>query len=393
VKLTKLDWHAVAGVFACIVLLTLPFAHSVAIRTIALGLAWVAALAAWRQLAVPRIPLLWLFAVWAGLALFSLTWAVDRDYSASELKTEVLYPFLVFALFFALGEQPWLERFRRTLMAATLLAFVSAVYWAVFSDWGYTGGFFNGPGMYSTYLVGVYPFALVWLLRRESSVRERWLHVAVLAAVLAGGAITHNRMLWIVLAIQTVFVFVALPGAMSRRRRVTIAMVPVLVLGAALYAISSKRFVVDPAVPEAVGETLAKDVRPRVWDWAAQRIAERPLTGAGFGRGALREAFRAQFGDPQLWHAHNTILNYGLGMGVWGIALIVLIFGLVLGMLWRALRSGDAALAPYALAAVAMVIGMFAKNLTDDLFVRQSALLYWAIAGMTLGAHARRREA
>jgi O-antigen ligase len=392
VKLAKPDWHAVAGVFACIVLLTLPFAHSVAIRTIAGAIAWAAALAAWRKLAVPRIPLLWLFAAWAALGLLSLTWAVDRDYSASELKTELLYPVLTFVLFFALSNVQWLERFRRALMAATILALVSAAYWAAFSGWGRTGGFFNGPGMYSTYLVGVYPFALVWMIRRDSSMRGRWLHVAVLAAILIGGAITHNRMLWIVLALQTAVVLVAWPGMASRRRNVAIAVVPALLFGAALYATSSKRFVVDPAVPEAVGETLTKDIRPRLWRWSVDRIAERPLTGAGFGRGAMRDSFRVEFGDPTFWHAHNTVLNYGLALGVGGVILILAIFASVLGALIQTLRERDPEISLYALAAVAMLIGMFAKNLTDDLFIRQSALLYWAIAGMVLGASARRRS-
>jgi hypothetical protein len=61
-------------------------------------------------------------------------------------------------------------------------------------------------------------------------------------------------------------------------------------------------------------------------------------------------------------------------------------------MLWSASRSGNAALSSYAIAAVAMVAGMFLKNMTDDLFIRQSALLYWAVAGMVLGADARHRR-
>jgi hypothetical protein len=40
-----------------------------------------------------------------------------------------------------------------------------------------------------------------------------------------------------------------------------------------------------------------------------------------------------------------------------------------------------------------MVAGLFLTNMTDDLFIRQSALLYWAIVGMVLGADARRRRA
>lgn len=396
-KPAKPDWHAVAGAFACIVLLTLPFAHSVAIRTIAGAIAWVATLLAWRSLAVPRIPLLWLFAAWAGLGLLSLTWAIDPEYSAGELKTELLYPFLTFVLFFALSDLQWLERFRRALMVATVLAFVSAVYWAAFSDWGRTDGFFNGPGMYSTYLVGVYPFALVWLLRPESKVRERWMHAAAMAAIVVGGAFTYNRMLWIVLAIQTVLVLAVQAGrrldASTMRRLALVAAATALVFGGALYGISSKRFAVDPSSPEAVAETAASDIRLKIWPRAVERIAERPFTGAGFGRGALRQDLREEFGHGMYWHAHNVVLNHGVAMGVWGIAIILLAFGGVLVLFWRVWRSGDAAVAPYALAGVAMVVGMFLKNMTDDLFIRQSALLYWALAAMILGAHARRLRA
>jgi O-antigen ligase len=388
----------VAGVFACIVLLTLPFAHSVAIRTIAGAIAWVATLIAWRSLAVPRVPLLWLFAAWAALGLLSLTWAVDPEYSAGELKTELLYPLLTFVLFFALSDLQWLERFRRTLMVATLLAFVSAAYWAAFSGWGRTDGFFNGPGMYTTYLVAVYPFALVWVLKPGETSKERLAHALVLLAIFVGGAVTLNRMLWIVLAIQTALVLAIQVGRRldpaSIRRLALVAAATALVFGGTLYGISSKRFAVNPSTPEAVTETAVNDIRLKIWPRAVERIAERPFTGAGFGRGALRQEFRDEFGHGLYWHAHNVVLNHGVALGVWGIAIILLAFGAVLVLFWRAWRSsGDTAVALYALAGVAMVVGMFLKNMTDDLFIRQSALVYWALAGMVLGAHARRLRA
>jgi O-antigen ligase len=396
VKLTKPDWHTVAGVFACIVLLTLPFAHSGAIRTIAMGLACVAALATWRQLAVPHISLLWLFGAWAVLGLLSLTWAIDLEYSAAELKTELLYPFLTFVLFFAVSDLQWLERFRRTLMAATVLALVSALYWAALPDGGRADGFFNGPGMYTTYLIAVYPFALLWVVKPDATLKERLAHALVMFAIFVGGAVTLNRMLWIVLALQTVLVLAVQAGrrldASSMRRLALVAMATTFIFGGALYGTSSKRFVVDPSAPEAVAETATKDIRLRIWPRAVEHIVERPLTGAGFGRGALRQDFREAFGGGLYWHAHNVVLNHGMAMGVWGIAIILLAFGLVLVLLWRVWRSGDATVAPYALAGVAMVVGMFLKNMTDDLFIRQSALLYWALAGMILGAYTRRQR-
>lgn len=389
---TKVDWHAVAGAFACVALITLPFAHSVAIRSIALGAAWLATLAAWRRLDVPRVPLLWLFALWGGLGLLSLTWAVDLQYSAAELKTEVLYSFLVFLLFFALSDEVWIERFRRTLMIATVLSLASAVYWLMFVGAGKTGGFYNGPGMYSTYLIGVYPFALVWLLDSNAGSRARWGHAAVLLVILCGGAITENRMLWIVLALQTAIVLAFHARRVPVVKAAVTAAVATTLFAGLLYGISSKRFNVDPVSPDAVGATMAGDIRLQMWARAADRIVQEPFNGAGFGRGSLREDFRTEFGSGLYWHAHNVVLNYGLSMGVAGVVLILLLFGVVAWRLWSAWRTHDAVLAPYALAGIAMVVGMFLKNVTDDLFVRQSALLYWSLAGMIFGAYARRER-
>jgi len=39
-----------------------------------------------------------------------------------------------------------------------------------------------------------------------------------------------------------------------------------------------------------------------------------------------------------------------------------------------------------ALAVIALACGVFAKNMTDDFFTRDGALLYWLLAGATLGS-------
>jgi O-antigen ligase len=203
-------------------------------------------------------------------------------------------------------------------------------------------------------------------------------------------------MLWIVLAVQTVLIVAVQAGrrldASTMRRLALAATATAFVFGGALYGISSKRFAVDPTTPEAVAETAVSDIRLRIWPRAVNHILDRPLTGAGFGRGALRQEFRDEFGHGLYWHAHNVVLNHGVALGIWGIAIVLLAFGVVLGRFWGAWRSGDAVVAPYALAGAAMVVGMFLKNMTDDLFIRQSALLYWALAGMILGACARRQR-
>jgi O-antigen ligase len=390
--LQRIDPWSVAGWFACMLILSLPFAHSAALRNVSLGIALLALIAGWRRIAPPRIPLLWLLGAWALLGLMSLVRAVDRDYSGSELYTE-LRSILVFILFFALANAIWLQRFRVAFLVATALAFLSALYWQLFLHWGSTGAFFNGPGMYSTFLIAVYPFALTWMLWRSATRDERLLHAAIVVSILAGGAITQNRMFWIVVALQTVVIVIALQGKstswVALGRRAAVALAAVVVFGGALYGISSTRYKLDPTSPDAVAETITSDIRRGIWQHAVTRIAQSPIVGYGFGRGSLRQEFREKFGGGLYWHAHNVLLNAGLSMGVAGIVVVFLLFAAMYRLLRAAWRGADAALRPYAIAATVMVIGMFAKNMSDDLFYRQTVLIYFAMAGMVLGAAAR----
>ncbi len=387
---SKLDWQTVARLFACIILLTLPFAHTAAVRNASLAIACLATLLAWRHLKAPRIPLLPLFVAWGVLGLVSLTWAVDVAYSASELKTEALYSLLVFVLFFSLSDITWLVRFRYVILDATALSFAFALA-SVSVVWQQEAGLYNGPGMYSTYLVAVFPFVLVWLIAAPSAIGVRVANGAVLLVVLIGAALTLNRAVWIAFGLQTSLVLVlrqreGARRAVSRQRYALLAVVVSCVFLGSLYAISSKRFSINPASPELIQRTISEDVRLSVWRHALDRISERPFSGLGFGRGAARRDFVKTLDYSLLWHAHNVVLNYGLAMGIWGIALVLCLFG---GVVWRLAalwKQGDPTMTPYALAGIAMVAGMFAKNMTDDLFVRQNALLYWALAGRILGA-------
>jgi hypothetical protein len=56
-------------------------------------------------------------------------------------------------------------------------------------------------------------------------------------------------------------------------------------------------------------------------------------------------------------------------------------------------RSTDPGIAEIGAAGLALVAGVVVKNLTDDFFVRQSALLFWSLVGAGLGAAAARQQA
>ena len=94
-----------------------------------------------------------------------------------------------------------------------------------------------------------------------------------------------------------------------------------------------------------------------------------------------------------LMHAHNTFLNRALETGLPGLAAFILLLASVAVAFRRVARSADPGTAAIGAAGIALVAGVVLKNLTDDFFVRQNALLFWSLVGAGLGAAAAREEA
>jgi len=99
----------------------------------------------------------------------------------------------------------------------------------------------------------------------------------------------------------------------------------------------------------------------------------------------LRAALRKDLNDGSLWHSHNLALDAALQSGLIGVALLGALLLLTLRRGWRDSHSDDAAAAACGAAVVAVVVGLVMRNMTDYLWVRQNALLYWGIVGGLLG--------
>ena len=117
------------------------------------------------------------------------------------------------------------------------------------------------------------------------------------------------------------------------------------------------------------------------------RIMEHPFIGAGFGRGVMNKAYRDIMPDSNkdLWHAHNFVLNYGVSMGIPGMLVILLLFGALGRQYLEFCRSPDRKLKLLGVCGIALVLGVFARNMVNDLFLRDGALLFWALNGSFLG--------
>lgn len=139
--------------------------------------------------------------------------------------------------------------------------------------------------------------------------------------------------------------------------------------------------------PEEMGGTAGDLVA--VWKYSATEIAKHPFTGVGLGRHSFSKAypeFRATH-QPLLWHAHNMFMDLTVQLGLQGLAAILWIMIALVAALWP--RSppvrGDA-ISLFSGAAAVMVVGFCVRNLTDDFFVKDSALFFWLLSGLALGA-------
>jgi O-antigen ligase len=210
--------------------------------------------------------------------------------------------------------------------------------------------------------------------------------MALMVLYLVSAYTTLNRTIWLAFVVQVLLVALLLSSRPSFSRQ---SARPYAILSAvmvvALAAVAASAFV---HVQEQRRVAFEQDTRLALWPVIVEHIEQRPLTGYGFGRGLLREILGAQLSqlDPHLWHAHNYFLESLIQTGVPGLLLVLLLVAATLREGRRLAHAPDDAAAACGIALVGVVAGMLVRNMTDTLFVRQSALFYWALVGALLGA-------
>lgn len=385
----------------------LPIGHTTALRNIVFfALALLTLWASWKQGLKLRFPIAWAWAIYVGVAVVSLPYALDPAYSLSEIKTELVYGMLAFAL-----GATWIRNetsFNR-LMVLLLTGNAFLVGYAIFQATvllkdappNTLGSLHSGFGTFSTYLVTVLPFLVAYALLHFQPRWRRWIWYGLLTANLLAIYYTISRAA--VLAVMAEIAIAAtLLGAYYLRRLprqralayVTLGIVAVIGL-AALFNVQMERRV--PTNMEANADAaVAQDPRITIlWPAAIQNIRNSPLSGGGFGRNAfkLRNPDIGQM-SPAFWHAHNMFLNRGVQMGLPGILAFVLLLSAVS---WKIRPTADLVrrhqgAAMYAFAGIAMVAGVVVKNMTDDYFIRDNALMFWLLAGALIGILSGRSE-
>ena len=372
-------------------LFILPFPGTVALRLLALAIGLITCAWIWHKDGFPRIPAAMALLFWGGCAFLSLATAIDPAYSLGEIKNEIGYTVAAYLCFITLTRtRTDANFFVKALILGSLVLGVFALWEHVSSDSAYWNerGLAGGSGSYSSYLLALLP-ALLWA-GCVLTHKHRWSVVSGLIALqLIVAALAGQRAFWLVFALQALFAlyllrargFVAIP---ARRVRA---------IGAAAVILSVLAMVGASAKRDTIGWT--QDPRLTTWPAVAARILEHPLAGKGFGRDTMKKAYPDLLSReyPALWHAHNLFLNYGMAMGIPGMIAIMLLLFALLRKFWELSRAGDRVIAMAGICGLLLVVGVVGRNLTNDFFQRDLALLFWSIAGMLLGYAGHAKDA
>lgn len=372
-------------------LFVLPIPHTATIRFACLFVATLLSLALVRRHGVPALPLKAPFVVWALVAGLSLMYAVKPEYSLGEIKTELLYSFLAFFVFFTRthGAREWNVWMGAITASLLALSLTNVWLWHTTADAVSSRYLYNGAGAYTTYLVTVLPFVIFFLFKVRVNGFRRMLLRGSPLLLLVPAYLTMNRTVWIVVAVlMLTLVPLLIIGGKSRASKLIATGALAVFFAASLFFFYSslERRSTHGELGAVVDATLAVDPRPELWSFVVAEIESRPLRGVGFGQYSFAYAYpQWREKNSMLFHAHNVFLSAGIQMGLPGIAALIFIFAAILLEYWRLYRSDHRLAQWLGACGIAMVIAVATRNITDDFFRRDLALLFWSLVGASLG--------
>ncbi len=180
------------------------------------------------------------------------------------------------------------------------------------------GSSWEGPNVLSAYMGAIICIALGWLLSAPSRIAVMAGLVVLLTASLAL-MLTYARGTWIGLFITLAFMTAQLRAwiwgilaAVLITLVVLIGPDEVLQRAASIFYFTEERSAVNRLI---------------LWPKVVDLIADRPLTGYGFGGFQVLVAAQAGIGS---YHAHNIFLDFALALGIPGLLLFLWFVGYVL---------------------------------------------------------------
>jgi len=174
-----------------------------------------------------------LYGLWALLATASLAWSADPGYTLAELRREVLYGALAFAVFFhAATSAARLRLWGGALIAGTAALALFEIVRAHAAPG--LGPWHGGPGRFSTHLALAAPFLLLLATPPPEGFGRRPGLAAIAFACFGLAALdTHNRIVWAAFLAALLVIALGMAPAVTAPARRRFAVVT-LAAGAAI---------------------------------------------------------------------------------------------------------------------------------------------------------------
>lgn len=376
----------------CILVIFLPIAHTETIRAFALGIPgglWIIKMVWLRKWPLRRTPLdfpILLFTAVLGLSIFT---AVDWRYSLDEFRAEWIRGMFLFYLVIDTVRSDRVKFLLGALLLGNLIMVgygIPQFYKAGGTLFDYqvrAGSLHSGYGTFSTYLVTVIPYLLIGIFFLKEKKEYRWATAILLGLNLLALFLTHTRGAWV-----AVFVLFLVAGWIFLEKR--ILLIPIgLGLGLSLLLAPenlTKHY--TPVKSDFIQQSKIETGHTR-WElikFSLEEIKNHPFQMLGFGRGSFVKKYRGfylKYKGAQLWHAHNTFLNITLQTGIHGVIIFIFLIYSLMRYLYGGYQMFFGQLGKYyLLATLLMVVTFFIRNFSDDFFVDDSALLFWALVGI-----------
>ncbi|MEW6409540.1 MAG: O-antigen ligase family protein [Nitrospirota bacterium] len=413
-----------------ILIVVLPVAHTTTIRSITLFLPLLLLcykMVLTKSLELKKTPLdipIILFLLFSVISLFT---AVDFEYSLREFRGEALKYFLLFYLIVNIDFDE--ERIKKIIAVFFGANVIMVIYGIV--EFYYHGGILinppnpiymakslhSGGGTYSTYLITIFPFLFFAYYYMEKGILKLLLLILLLFNIFSI-YITHNRGALIAVLVEIAIILVMTILFFKKKKLGYLILIMSIIVVVSL--ITDKSFfrgeITNMFAKSEDKVHTPLTARLDVWKFTIKKITEDPLKGTGFGRMSFYKKypqFRKKYGH--MWHTHNTFLDIAIQLGVLGlIAFLWLIFR-VLKINWRlardslgfrpeaqsegkdrpALNQVQGSLSSrfktyFGLSTFVMVIGFFMRNMFDDFYVDDSAMLFWFLIGLSVVLYLRR---
>jgi O-antigen ligase len=377
----------------CVLVIVLPIAHTETIRAFSFGIPlglWIIKMILQKQWIWRRTPLdipILLFTIVGGLSLIT---AVDIRYSFEEYTGEWLTGIVLFYLVVNQFRQEQLPYLLAALLFGNVLMVVYGTY-DFFQRGGSlldyqirAGSLHYIAGALATYLVTVLPYLLLAVF-----VFSDWApRVLLLFLVFLNFFtlyLTHVRGAWL-----AAIILVFLVGWKFLPKKIILLPAVAVLMGLLVFTpgqvLKHYTKLTNPGAKEPQIETVA--ARWELLKFSAERISENPFQMIGFGRRSFvkkYEEFYLKYKGALLWHAHNTFINLALQTGVQGLVLFLFIVYILLKSLYRRAEVEEEPLPKgFLLATFFMVVSFFLRNMADDFFVDDAALLFWMLSGTAI---------